>query len=368
MAMLLRQKRMLFDGRQSNSTVSSSTRLWRLLPRQIRLLPPDLAGVIIIVLLTLISVFVPVINKTPLRIIVGLPFVLFVPGYALIAALFPEAGGPSGGEQSAGEATSQSGIDRIERVALSFGTSIAVVPLVGLVLNFTPFGIRLAPIMIALSGLTLTLAIVGARRRWHLPEEERFRVPYKTLGSQIRTEMLEPESRWDAALNVLLVISLLLAVSSVGYAVAVPKQGEKFTEFYLLTESDDGELVADNYPTEFVAGESRSLVVGVGNHEHQPQNYTVVATIQRVKVRNNSTVILAQRELTRFQTRIDHNETWQLQHTVSPEMTGTDLRLQYLLYRGSPASDLDSESAYRELHLWVNVSSPQNSLTHPVVV
>jgi len=32
------------------------------------------------------------------------------------------------------------GIDGIERVALSFGLSIAIVPLIGLVLNFTPWG------------------------------------------------------------------------------------------------------------------------------------------------------------------------------------------------------------------------------------
>jgi len=36
---------------------------------------------------------------------------------------------------------SREGIDDgIERVALSFGLSIAIVPLIGLVLNFTPWG------------------------------------------------------------------------------------------------------------------------------------------------------------------------------------------------------------------------------------
>jgi len=59
---------------------------------------------------------------------------------------------------------------------------------------------------------------------------------------------------------------MLVAVASVGYAVAVPKEGESFTEFYLLTEGEDGELVADGYPTEFVRGEGQPLVVGVGNN------------------------------------------------------------------------------------------------------
>ncbi|MHB8987039.1 MAG: DUF1616 domain-containing protein [Eubacteriales bacterium] len=48
--------------------------------------------------------------------------------------------------------------DGIERVALSFGLSIAVVPLVGLILNYTPWGIRLAPILASL------LVFVGAMK------------------------------------------------------------------------------------------------------------------------------------------------------------------------------------------------------------
>ncbi len=45
-------------------------------------------------------------------------------------------------------------------------------------------------------------------------------------------------SRTDAALNVLLGLSILLAAASVGYAVTVPKDGERFSDFYLLTEGE----------------------------------------------------------------------------------------------------------------------------------
>jgi uncharacterized membrane protein len=62
---------------------------------------------------------------------------------------------------------------------------------------------------------------------------------------------------------------VLLAVGSVGYAVVVPKQGESFTEFYLLTHNETGDLVADDYPTECVAGQPESLVVGVGNQHDE---------------------------------------------------------------------------------------------------
>ena len=335
---------------------------WLLIPEPIRRLPADLAAVCLAVFATVFSVFTPVVSETPLRVIVGLPFVLFIPGYALIAALFPEAGtGPVVEDDDSGESDSSddgSGIDGIERVALSFGTSIAVVPLIGLVLNFTPFGIRLTPIVVSVSGVTLVLTAVAARRRWDLPEDERFQVPYKTWLSSARSELFEPETRTDAALNILLAVSVVLAVSSVGYAVAVPQQGESFSEFYLLTEGDDGELVADGYPTEFTQGEPQSLVVGVSNQEHEPVNYSVLATIQRVEVENNSTTVLDSTQLRTWRVELADNETWQRQHEVAPEMVGTDLRLTYFLYKGEPPATPTTENAYRELHLWVNVSDP----------
>jgi hypothetical protein len=115
---------------------------------------------VVLVVCTVLAMTVPGVKETPVRIVLGLPYVLFVPGYALIAALFPE-GSERPGDQDT-EATDsepaadieRQGIDGIERVALSFGLSIAVVPLVGLVLNFTTWGIRLLPIIV--SGSTLT--------------------------------------------------------------------------------------------------------------------------------------------------------------------------------------------------------------------
>ena len=327
---------------------------WGLLaPPWLRRVPADLAAVVALTLLTVGAVFLPVVRETPLRVVLGLPFVLFVPGYALVAALFPE----QGSDPTEDDEVDSSGITGLERVALSFGVSIAVVPLVGLVLNFTPFGIRLVPIVVSLTALVLVLTAVATRRRLALPADERFSVPWREWLRAGKTELLEPETRTDGALNVLLVVSLVLAVSSVGYAVAVPKQGESFTEFYLLTENNEGELVADGYPTEFVAGESQSLVVGVGNQEHRQQAYTVVVELHDVEVENNSTRVLDRERLRTFELQTEHNETWQQPHSVTPETTGERLRLTYMLYQGDPPATPTTENAYRELHLWVNVTA-----------
>ncbi|KAB1187547.1 MULTISPECIES: DUF1616 domain-containing protein [Haloferax] len=333
---------------------------WRLyLPEPIRTLPADLAAVVAMVVLTLLATLTPGLDQTPLRVVVGLPFVLFVPGYALIAALFPERGpAPHEGDdtdETLGSLDDDAGIDGIERVALSFGTSIAVVPLLGLVLNFTPWGIRLVPILVAVSGFTLVGVAAAASRRNALPEDERFIVPYDDWLAAGKSELFEPATRTDAMLNVVLAVSVVLAMGSVGYAVAVPKDGESFSELYLLTENDDGELVADGYPEELVRGEPASLVVGVGNQEHQQVNYTTVVLLQRVEVQNNSTTVLEQDRLRTFSPTLAHNETWHQQHQIRPTMTGERLRLTYLLYKGAPPASPSAENAYREVHLWVTV-------------
>ncbi len=348
--------------------------LWRILPTPVRNTPADLVAVVVLTLLTLGSVFLPVVRETPLRIVLGLVFVLFLPGYAIIAALFPEDGSPPGedgrpddwadetsdsGAQPAPQATDR-GIDGIERVALSIGLSIAVVPLLGLLLNFTPWGIRLVPVALTIAVVTGVATVVAAFRRRALPAEERFEVPYREWVAAGRSELLEPDSKSDAILNVVLALSVMLAVGSVAYAVAVPTEGEQFTEFYLLTEDEDDELVADDYPEEFVQGESEPVVVGIGNHEHEPVEYTVIVQQQRVATEGNETQVDERQQLDRFEATLSHNETLHHEHELEPTMTGEDLRVEYLLYRGDPPANPAAENAYRTLHLWVSVEDAES--------
>ena len=89
------------------------------------------------------------------RWVLGSVFVLFLPGYVTVEALFPK------GRE----------LDGIERFALSVGLSLALVPLVGLLLNYTPWGIRLTPIVISLTILTLGLAGVGVGRQYGISAE-----------------------------------------------------------------------------------------------------------------------------------------------------------------------------------------------------
>lgn len=101
--------------------------------------------------LTVSLAMVVVVYATPsefpyevLRWVLGSVFVLFIPGYVTIKALFP-------GSRE---------LDSIERFTLSIGLSLALVPLVGLLLNYTPAGIRLTPIVVSLTVFTIGLALI----------------------------------------------------------------------------------------------------------------------------------------------------------------------------------------------------------------
>jgi len=83
-----------------------------------------------------------------LRYVFGGALILFLPGYSLIQALYPK-----------GE------LDELIRFALSIGLSLAIVPLTGLVLNYTPFGIRLLPVAISIAGITVALLILALTRK-----------------------------------------------------------------------------------------------------------------------------------------------------------------------------------------------------------
>jgi len=90
-----------------------------------------------------------------IRYVLGSIFVLWLPGFTLIKALFP----------------SGKDLDNIERIALSIGLSLAIVPIVGLLLNYTPWGIRLTPITISLLALTIILATAALIREYRIKIE-----------------------------------------------------------------------------------------------------------------------------------------------------------------------------------------------------
>jgi uncharacterized membrane protein len=80
----------------------------------------------------------------------GAMLVLFLPGYAMLELLFPK----------------QSEMDSLERFIFSVGLSLALVPLVGLVLYYTPWGVQLVPVTVSISVLTIAFLVAAADRKY----------------------------------------------------------------------------------------------------------------------------------------------------------------------------------------------------------
>ncbi len=278
----------------------------------------DLQAVVLLVMLTLLFVLVPPLDTTFIRTVIGIPMVLFLPGYALIAALFPN----------------KSDLDGIERLALSFGLSIAVVPLIGLGLNFTPFGIRLLPILISLSIFSFVMCWIAYWRRSKLSSEESFSVPFGEMYSSVKGEIFNSRSTMDKALTVILILSIIVSIVVLVYVIVTPKQGEKFTEFYILGENGK----AEGYPTSLEMGKNSSVIAGIVNHEYVLTNYTM-------------DVVLRNETLNRYSISLMHNSTWEENVSFAPGIKGNNIKLGFLLYKED-----NFTAPYRDLHLWVNVT------------
>ena len=121
---------------------------------------------IILTSTTALLVFTIPENAFPLvyvRYVLGTIFVLWLPGYAFIKALFPQTL-PFARALAHSLGTTEKNLDTIERVALSLGMSIALVPIIGLLLNYTPWGIRLTPIVLSLTAFTIIFATAAIVR------------------------------------------------------------------------------------------------------------------------------------------------------------------------------------------------------------
>lgn len=275
-----------------------------------------LIGILTILLIVVIA-FSP---STIARITLGLPFLLFFPGYVLIAALFPKRRSLGG----------------VERVALSFGLSIAVVPLIGLILNYTPWGIRLYPILISLAVFILATSGVAWYRRGKLAPEERFRASFN-----IRLPFWRGQSMTDKVLSVVLAVVIAGAIGTLGYAIATPKVGEKFTEFYML--GPEGR--AEHYPEELKVGEEGRVILGIVNHEQERASYKVEVWIDGEKAK----LRIEGEDRDEIKVELEHEQEWEKVVGIVPQTTGENQKMEFVLYKeGGPYFE---EPPY----LWIDV-------------
>ncbi|MFC1869758.1 DUF1616 domain-containing protein [Chloroflexota bacterium] len=268
-----------------------------------------LLDMVAILLIIVISFF----PSSVWRIALGLPFALFCPGYTLVAVLFPRG----------------SALESIERVALSFGLSIVAVPLIGLILNYSPWGIRLYPILVSVTIFIIATSVIAWYRRRRLPEGEAF-----TVSLNLRLPSWRGQSSVNKVLSIILIVVILGTIGTLGYVIATPKAGETFTEFYVL----GSEGKAENYPGEALVGKEQTVTVGIINREREPVSYRLQVRIDGITNNELGPLVLG------------HNERWEEVVSFTPNLVGNNQKVELLLYKG------DGSLPYlAPLHLWVNV-------------
>jgi len=278
--------------------------------------------------LVLAAIILAVPSAKAARIVLGLPFVLFFPGYTFVAALFPR----------------KDDLDAIERVALSLGLSIAVVPLIGLALNYSPWGIRINPILVFVSLFIVLAAGAALIRRRMLPADEAYGV---TIDVQL--------PRWSEVrlADRLLAVGIVVALVALGvttYFVATSRgSSERFTEFYVLGPGGKAEA----YPTLMKVGENATVILGMVNQEGQDTTYQVAVTIDGETADSIDNLSLSD------------DERWEQSVAIVPTHPGGNQKVEFLLYKESAGEP------YRSLHLRIDVDDPltegriQESLPSP---
>ncbi|MCL0042976.1 DUF1616 domain-containing protein [Dehalococcoidia bacterium] len=276
---------------------------------------------LVVIFLTLLLIPVTYfIQIEPMRMILGVILVLFSPGYALVSTLFPR-------------------VDRfgtIERIALSVGLSLITVAILGLILNFTPFGIKQIPFTTTLIVWTISFSTYALVTRTRIGSEDRAGLSF---GS-VRTRALIPSGIISWILTISVLIAATIFIATLISKIQLPPENAPLTEFY-ASHQIDGEI---EYPTELTLGIGQDYPLTIVNRENQVAEYSIEITLDNQGL---GAITIASDLPEKIV--LENNETWEGIITVVPLKEGPKQNLSFALYK-SPVGTI-----YRSLNLIITV-------------
>lgn len=90
-------------------------------------------------------------------------------------------------------------------------------------------------------------------------------------------------------LSAILISAILAAIAALGYMLASPKVGERFTEFYMLGPEGN----AQGYPWDLKLGEEGVVILHITNHEYETMGYRVEIAVGKTLVKALGPIELA---------------------------------------------------------------------------
>lgn len=320
----------------------------------------DLDVFCVLIVLFAADVTVLTAESVPIRTVAGIPLLLVLPGYGLVMLLLPRARTESsrftGAFSPATSGRAARGVSLGERAALSFGTSVALLPILVLVLAALGRPLDTVSIVAGVSVVCLLGVVLGAIRRRRLPESERFRLPIASWFGRLRAATVGAPTRADAVVNVALVLAVVVGTGGFVVAETTAMAEDSYTTMAVLDQNDSGTFVAGDYPSELTRNGAEDLLVRVENEEGAPTTYRLVGELQQVDTTGDGVAVTRRERVETASVSLADGERWDHRHEITPQTTGTDLRLTYYLYRGEVPDQPSTESAYRHVHLWVDVT------------
>jgi uncharacterized membrane protein len=296
-------------------------------------------GIVLVDLICVILVLAILLVPTmPLRIFLGIPLLLYFPGYTLISALF----------------VGRNSIDPIGKVALSITISVAIVSLTGFVLNYLPIGITLEPVLFTICGFVFLFSLITLFRSRHSQTTE------YDFSENTKSVSYWGNSILSRSFMIILIILVVAACGILGYVVFMPKSGEQFSEFYVL--GNNGK--AQNYPIEYImdagvitevkyddgtidtSSKYGNVSLGIVNHEENKTAYFIKMQIDREPV---DIIYEGSKYPTIGPIELTNGEKWERNIGILPVKESDNQMAEIMLYKDTENNLLNS------LQIFINV-------------
>jgi uncharacterized membrane protein len=298
-----------------------------------------------------------------LKIFFGLIFLLFIPGYLILYTLFPTK-------------KINKGINFIERIALSFGISLAIVALIGIALYYLAGKINSESALISIFIFEMSFGFISIYRWYKTIPEERLIFSINLSLFELKNN-LKIKSKLDKLLIMILIILIIFTITIFIFIITSPIQHEKYTSFNLLSSDRS----TTNYPNNIIAGENTTIIIGITNHEYKTINYTVEIWLINQTINFNKTTnenIITYNNawfMDKINVTLKHTNKkidkewesqWEYNYTFNITKKGENLTLVFLLFNTStdiyyPSIDYKDiieqkiDKSYEGLHIWITV-------------
>jgi|GEM_PF-911436 len=246
-----------------------------------------------------------------LRVIVGLPMVLLLPGYALVAALFPDRS-----------------IGLAERMVMTVGGSLVSAIAAGVVLNYIS-DIRRESVLVALSIITLVASLLAYVRRTNQVARGEAAAPRRITGMGL-----------SGGPVALFGVSALLVSAAVVASVinAQIQRDPPFTQFWMVPATPTATTSSSATPTALTLTDGK-LRVGIHNFEGETAVYAMNIKVDDEVVLHAPNIALEQ------------GTNWQMPIQLDVPPTARRIEAQLFRIDNASASAQSNPSAYRSVAL-----------------